>query len=358
MTASAQTTSHTPPLNASECAIILVNYQEPSDTLDCLAALQHLAHPPHCIIVVDNGSAPQHRQALQHGWEQLTATNHTSLLRMQNPVSLPQHTALDGNILLELPDNTGFSGGNNAALRLALQRTSCRAFWLLNNDTLPDRLALDTLCARLNTLPHAGLCGSTLLCTHPKNTLQCAAGGTFSRWTGASHHILESISLDAAMQASVTQIEQELEYIVGASLLLRREVLENAGCLPEEYFLYYEDVAFSLMARQKNYALAWAQDSLVCHKEGASSRSSSHATDSPQHATTPERSLLIDYLSLRNRAYCIRTFYPASLPILILSFAGVWLNRIRRGQITRTGLVIKALWHGLTGNMGKPSQNK
>lgn len=80
-------------------------------------------------------------------------------------------------LLLRLAQNSGFSGGNNAALRWLLGHTTagqCAAFWLLNNDTEPDPAALDALCARLNERPQAGLCGSTLLYAHAPHRVQAA----------------------------------------------------------------------------------------------------------------------------------------------------------------------------------------
>lgn len=332
-------------LTASHCAIILVHYNNPTDTLACLRMLYALPISPAYIVVVDNNSQPEVLRTLQEGW---------TMLCKQHELAPPVITlAAAGSVpapamLLILPDNTGFSGGNNAALRLLLAHTDCSALWLLNNDTEPAPAALDALCARLNERSEAGLCGSTLIYAHALQ-LQCAGGSTLSPFTGQTHFLHEGISVQDSLVPNVHSTEQAMGYITGASLLVRREVFESIGMLPEEYFLYYEDAAFCLAAKKAGFALAWAPQSIVYHKEGGSSGAKS---DRGQQA--PQRSRLVDYLSLRNRVYLMRTYHPWALPIVAVSYLGVILNRIRRGQADRILLVCKAFWHGVSGKMGKP----
>lgn len=181
-------------------------------------------------------------------------------------------------LLLRLAQNSGFSGGNNAALRWLLGHTTagqCAAFWLLNNDTEPDPAALDALCARLNERPQAGLCGSTLLYAHAPHRVQAAGGCVFSPLSGRTAFMAGgSATADLARLRS-----EEVEKRPG--LCGRRFAFGCGGTswsawglLPEEYFLYYEDLAFALNARRAGYALAWARHSLVRHKEGGSTGAS------------------------------------------------------------------------------------
>lgn len=136
-------------LSAENCAVILVNYNTSADTLAALTALANLRTLPSCLLVVDNGSRPGEAQKLEHGWRALCAarglparcsapgTRRTA----HCPDSLMPEAQPPAALLLRLAQNSGFSGGNNAALRWLLGHTTagqCAAFWLLNNDTEPD----------------------------------------------------------------------------------------------------------------------------------------------------------------------------------------------------------------------------
>lgn len=337
-------------LTPSQCAVVLVHYNNPDDTLACLRTLSYLTVPPPHIVVVDNGSLMETAQTLLQGWKALCQK-----LGLAQPHRIGGHSqcppcttgTLSQHIFLALPRNNGFSRGNNAALRLLLTRTNCKAFWLLNNDTEPMPCALDALCTRLNQKTEAGLCGSTLVYAHIAEHLQCAGGSTLSPLTGQTRFLHEHVLVKNILECNIHDTEQSMDYITGASLLVRREVFKKIGLLPEEYFLYYEDAAFCLAAKKAGFALAWAQQSIVYHKEGGSSGAKScRAT---QH---PQRSRFVDYLSLRNRVFLMRIYYPWAIPIVSLSYLGVIINRLRRGEADRISLICKAFWDGLWGKMG------
>lgn len=333
-------------LTAHQCAVVLVHYNNPQDTLACLHALYALRSLPAYVVIVDNNSQPETLHALQEGWKELCKQ-----YGLASPVTTSAAMSIvpAPAMLLLLPDNTGFSVGNNTALRLLLAHTDCTAFWLLNNDTKPEPNALDSLCERLNEYPQAGLCGSTLVYAHTPDQLQCAAGSSLSPLTGQTRFLHEGTSIKDSFVLNVQDTERAMGYITGASLLVPREIFESIGMLPEEYFLYYEDAAFCLAAKRAGFTLAWTPQSIVYHKEGGSSGAKS---DRIQQA--PQRSRFVDYLSLRNRVFLMRTYYPWALPIVALSYLGVAINRVRRGQTDRLALVCRAFWHGVSGKMGKP----
>jgi GT2 family glycosyltransferase len=331
-------------LSPATCAGILINYNGAARTLACVQALARLAVPPGRLAVVDNGSAQGEPERLLAGWTAMAqaADLPAPVLRKcgDPPVGAPA-------MLLTLPENQGFAAGNNAALRLLLTAPDCRAFWLLNNDTEPAPQALEALCARLNQRPDAGLCGSTLVLGHDPQRLQCAAGGAFSPWLAATRHLGQGA--DLAQLPDQAGVERGLDYINGASLLVRREVIERIGLLPEEYFLYCEDVDFCLRARRAGFGLAWAPDSVVLHHEGGSSGAKGKG-----HASPPQRSRLMDYLMVRNRFHLVRSFQPLALPTALATLPLLLANRIRRGQADRCGLLLRAVVHGLAGRQGKP----
>ncbi|GAB6037502.1 hypothetical protein JCM15519_20610 [Fundidesulfovibrio butyratiphilus] len=309
--------------------VILVNYRGARLTMACLDALSRLHVPPARVVVVDNGSRDESAALLsrESGAGRWTPR--------------PE--------ILALRDNLGFAAGNNAALRLLLADRSLRAFWLLNNDALPDPQALDALCRRMNRPDRPGACGSILLYEGTPRRIQCAGGGRVSRITGTTRSFLEGKVPSPDLPRACDAVEARLDYLCGASLLVRAEAAERTGPLDEAYFLYYEDVDWCLRMRARGVCFAVAPDSFVVHREGGTTGARSFAGDG-----VPVRPARIDYLSLRNRVRLVRRFFPAFAPCVAASFTGVLLKRIRQGQRDRLGLVVRALWDGLTGNMGPP----
>jgi GT2 family glycosyltransferase len=334
-------------LSASDCAVILVHYNNASDALDCLRALEALLEPPAYVLIVDNNSRSEELLALRKGWQALLASCGSPFEARQCGEEKPPPRAL-----LVLPENTGFAGGNNAALRLLLRHTDCGAFWLLNTDTEPKPAALEALRARLNEKITAGACGSTLVSMEDQKTVQTAGGHSFCFWTGRTASLLKDADIrmvQALTAPEVEATEARMRCVSGASCLVRREAVEAAGFLPEDYFLYYEDVAFSLNLSRENFALAWAKDSVVAHKEGGSTGATS---SSDKRGVV--RPAYVDYLSIRNRVAVIRRYCPWTLPVALACLAAVCISRALRGQKDRLGLIVMAAWDGLCGHMGRP----
>lgn len=326
-----------PLIHAGDCAVILVNYQNWQDTLACVQSISGLESPPKHIVIVENGSGND------------SAAQLSAHLAAQFPLCCIQEgsqpPALTSHILLCLHENNGFSAGNNAAMRLLLS-TTCRAFWLLNTDTLVTPSSLNALCTRLNERPDAACCGSTLIYQHDGVTVQCAGGTQFSPLLGTTTYIDGGKPCADVCAQPPEPVEARLGSLTGASLLVRREVVQTCGMMEEKYFLYYEDVEWCLRMRRRGWRLAWAPQSRVYHKEGGSSGAAS--------AQPSTRSLLVDYLSIRNRFFLLKTYFPRSLPLALLSLLAVFVNRIRRGQIRRILPLLRAAVAGLRGEMGKP----
>jgi GT2 family glycosyltransferase len=73
--------------------------------------------------------------------------------------------------------------------------------------------------------------------------------------------------LDIPLQS--TEIEQNMSYVIGAAMLVRREFIEQIGLMNEDYFLYFEEIDWATRGASQ-YKLGYAPKSVVYHKEGAS----------------------------------------------------------------------------------------
>jgi len=329
-------------LSLHSVACIIVNYNGLAKTLACLDALLTMSAPPRSICIVDNGSRPGESDALLRAWTELCWQR-----QLDAPVSCPPQAgvSLSGGLFLPLTENKGFAGGNNAALRMLLAASDCQAFWLLNNDTLPQPDALEALVRRMNQRPDAGMVGSTLIRAHD-GLLQTAAGITLNPLIGTTRYVLEGLPPAKLPECDVHAVESKLATITGASCLVRRAALEHVGLMDEGFFLYYEDVDWSLRFRKAGYALAWAKESVVVHEVGGSAPGG----DAPARAYAA----LVYYLSCRNRLRLMLTHYPLGLPTTLLSFVYVFFKRMLRGEPEKVLLVVKAACAALRNEQGAP----
>lgn len=292
-----------------ECvAVIIVNYRSPEYTLTCLSALSLFCNLPYKIVVVDNGSGDMSADKIFAGWHDLAVKNGHAV-----PVVCDSKTkVIADRMVLLLDKNYGFAGAINKAITILKQDVNCRAFWLLNNDSYPFENALDELCDRLNVRSDSGMASSLIVSMDDKKTVQCAGGGRISKYTGVTSDVRRGEALESFFKIVPELVESELSFLTGVSLLIKREVVDSVGLMESDYFLYYEDVDYSLRVVRSGYSLVFCPSSIVLHKEGGSSKAYSFG---------------VDYLCLLNRLKVMRKFFPQ---YLLLSIVRHFLSFIPR----------------------------
>lgn len=222
-------------------AMVILNYRGADDTLACLDAVQQLDPGPIRRIVIDNGS------------------DDDSVERLRG--------AAPGLELRCNPRNLGFGAGQNAVLTELLD-ADFDWIWLLNNDTRPRPDALGRMLAVAATDEHIGAVGARLLDAEPPHRLQAQGGGHVQWWRGSSREWSHD-----------REPTPELDYLTGASLLLRADALRQIGLFDERFFLYWEDVDLCLRLKQANWRLGLAPDAEVLHRQSASTGPGSAAKD-------------------------------------------------------------------------------
>jgi len=246
--------------------VVILNWNGKTDTLACLESLLESEGVEFRVVVCDNGSGDDSLAALASWGRQHFGSGFRQLGRAEVDVAAP--APHERFFLVDNAANLGFAGGNNVGLRWALRDAACRHVWLLNNDTVVAPDALSQVLARLTAHSDMGLCGSTLVYAHDRQTVQAWGGMAYSRWTGRTRH-LGAFSRLGQLPANPAAVEAEMACVVGASMLVRREWLETVGLLGEDYFLYYEEMDWAVRAAGR-FKLGWAPRSIVFHKEGAS----------------------------------------------------------------------------------------
>lgn len=326
----------TPELTGENVSLVIVTYQDVADTLKCLASVYAMRIKPRCVVVVENGSLPSTAEALFAGWKELAAARNE-----EEPVAI--HNWEEGaalpfrNVMLHIKHNNGYACGCNAGLRAAVSNGAIAAVWMLNNDIIVEHDTLEALCNKLNMRTDANMAVSIQVGMDNRDTLLCAGGGSFSFLTGVTRDIGKGLPLEEARQWPAERFEKYMDYACGASALLRRSSLDTVGFLEERYFLYYEDVEYSLRSQRNGFLFAVANNSVVYHKVGAA------AFRDPR----------IVVYATRNRLDCVRKYRPWALVFALLHIACGMVKDLLRGDRSAAILRvagIRAFFSGKWGN--------
>lgn len=318
--------------------VLLLNWNGWRDTLECLDSLFRMHYPHFRVVVCDNASSDESVERIA-AWADglLAAPAGASPARSAEEVAKPLPYALLDRaeaerggggedaplVLVQNGSNGGFAAGNNVGLRYALAR-GADYVWLLNNDTVVAPDTLGELVAAAEADPGAGMVGAKLLFYDEPETIQAAAGGKLTRWNGFT-------SLYGSGEEDRGDWDRPLEpdYVHGASLLVRAGVAREVGLMDERYFLYSEEVDWSVRTRRAGWRLGYAHRARVWHKEGRTARQ--------------DGGVGREYHSTRSRFILIWTHYPRLLPLaLAYSVYRTVLPKVVRRQPERARAAMRA----------------
>jgi N-acetylglucosaminyl-diphospho-decaprenol L-rhamnosyltransferase len=176
--------------------------------------------------------------------------------------------------LLRSPVNGGFSAGNNLAIRPALAGAAPpRYVLLLNPDTVVRPGAIETLWRFLEEHPRVGIAGSRL--EDEDGTQQHSRYRFPSLWSEVdgllSFGPVSRLLRKYAIAEEPAPVTEQVDWIAGASMMIRREVFAYVGLLDEGYFMYFEELDFCLHARAAGWPCWFVAESRILHWIGRSS---------------------------------------------------------------------------------------
>jgi GT2 family glycosyltransferase len=214
-------------------AIIVLNWNNKADTIECIKSLKGVRYPDFEAMVVDNGSTDGSEAAIRE--------------------------AFPGLCVIQTGANLGFARGNNVGIRDAMAR-GLDYVLLLNNDTVVDPDFLSEMIKAAESDPSIGIVGPRI-CYFDEPRRIWFAGGTVNYWTGRLEHVgFNDMDGEKYSRASDTQL------VTGCAMLIKREVLEKVGMLYEPMFLYFEDSDLCARASRAGYRLAYAPSARILHK--------------------------------------------------------------------------------------------
>ena len=247
-------------------SVITINFNGLKDTCELLDTLP-LEDTSLEVIVVDNASQQDEATVISQRY--------------------PQVTVIRSN------QNLGFAGGNN----LGIQAAHGKYLFFLNNDTILYRgerreergerkeergeRMLKALTECLESSPHIGMVCPKIRFAWGSQPIQYAGYTPLSRIT------LRNRSIGFGEEDHGQYDEPHpTPYAHGAAMMVKREIIEKVGMMPECYFLYYEELDWSLMFRRTGYNIWYEPACTIYHKESQS---------------TGQQSALRTYYITRNR---------------------------------------------------------
>ena len=233
-------------------SIITINYNGQKDTCELIGTLP-LEDKSIEVIVVDNASAQDEATIIEERYPQVK--------------------------IIRSKKNLGFAGGNNLGIKAA----QGKYLFFLNNDILLKPQASDfrPLIARLKSSPKIGIVCPKIKFSWGNQLIQ------FASYTPLSPITMRNKAIGCGeVDHGQFDTPHPTPYAHGAAMMIKREVIDKAGLMPECYFLYYEELDWSMMIRRAGYDIWYEPACTIFHKESQ---------------TTGQNSPLRTYYITRNR---------------------------------------------------------
>jgi N-acetylglucosaminyl-diphospho-decaprenol L-rhamnosyltransferase len=234
--------------------VVIVSYRVTDLTIDCLHSLDGVIGEVEGarVAVCENGTGGDAEERLrraiaENGWDAWAD-------------------------LTAISPNRGFTGGNNAVIRPALEGADPPEYvLLLNADTIVLEHALDSLVAFMDDHPNAGIAGSLLLSPdrEPQASPFRFPGVATELDLGLRLGIVSKLLSPWSLEMPKTPVPRRVDWVAGASMILRRAMLEEIGLLDEGLYTYFDDPDICLRAKRAGWETWYVPESRVIHLEGA-----------------------------------------------------------------------------------------
>lgn len=240
---------------ALDVATVIVSYKSAQLTIKCLRSIEPERTGAGLrvrVIVVDNasGDTPAIEEAIR-------ANDWTTWVS-----------------LISAPRNGGFAYGNNLGIQHAYQTGRPDYLYVLNPDTEVRPGAISALVRFLEAKPQVGIAGSSYECLDGRDwPIAFRFPTLISEFSyGLQTGVVSRLFKRWTVATPMTKIAQPIDWICGASMMIRAAVIDAIGGFDENYFLYFEETDFCYRARQAGFATWYVPESRVMHIMGQSTK--------------------------------------------------------------------------------------
>jgi hypothetical protein len=240
----------------AKTAVVLLNYNNVTDTTHCVNSLLALSEPVQ-IILVDNAST-------EKGIEEIAALS-------------PQIE------LIQSDANLGFGRGNNLGIRWALQHTDCDYIFVLNNDTTVEPDVVSQLESFMDSHKDIGVAAPRILMMETNDCLWY--GGGYIYWPKGS---ARAPGYRGPANSATAMEERDVSFASGCAMFIRRKVFEEIGGFDPRYFMYEEDVELCLRIQAANWKIRYLPSAVIWHRGQGSTRAGKQKFLSIQDPNNPK----------------------------------------------------------------------
>ena len=240
-----------------ELSIITINYNGLKDTLALIESIPF--NDKMEVIVVDNASENQEAEQISKRFP------HVKVIKSDR--------------------NLGFAGGNNLGIKASLGKY----LFLINNDTYFEDFNVQAVIDRLDSDPTIGIVCPKIKFAWSPQPIQFAGYTPLSKITIRN----QAIGFGEEDHGQY-ETAHPTPYAHGAAMLIKREALNKVGLMPECYFLYYEELDWSMMFKRAGYQIWYEPKCTIYHKESQA---------------TGQNSPLRTYYITRNRLRLVKRNY-------------------------------------------------
>ena len=293
-----------------QIALILLNWNTPRHTIDCILSIQQYCDAQlFDIIVVDNGSTDNSLALLQDRFPDL--------------------------IYIDNKENLGFAEGNNRGLVYSVANGYTYSL-IINTDTLVDEDIVTKLSKHLNLYTRAAAVQPAIYWLHNKTKLWNGEG-CFNAFLGKT---ISSTTLPNQNNITGYKIA---EWVTGCCMMIRNAALATNGGFNKRFFLYYEDVELSFRLRNAGYELHYLPSCKMYHEAGVSAK-----IEKKEGFLSP----VIHYYTSRNHTWFLRQYgKPLYYPVNFVYNGAYYLSLlayfILRGRFNKARCLLKGLNEGL-----------
>lgn len=237
--------------------VILVNYNNIDDTIDCIKSLKKSTHVDPYIIVVDNHSSDRDRiSELEKEFSEL-------------------------KVILN-DENLGFGKANNIGIEWAFKNLEFEYILLQNNDTIIQEDTLINLVKPFDTDPEIGITTGKIYYFEPSNIIWYGGGViNYNRgWPRITDFNTEATT-DGANKS------RYVSFISGCTMMFSRKCLQDLKGFDPDFFMYCEDLELCIRAQKSGYKLYYESDSVIFHKVQGSLKDSEHKNLAPKSSNLP-----------------------------------------------------------------------
>lgn len=329
------------PIPLPRLGVALCSFNSADVILDCLESLLASEGVALSIVVADNASTDGTVRLIRDWAEGRTPYAPPAdcpfsfrPVPRQGPLPL-DGTALAGSphsvLLVETGVNGGFAAGVNRALASLSDIPRLDQFWILNPDSMVPPGTAAAFAGAGGQEGGFSLMGGRVAYFETPDQIQID-GGTLNCWTG----VTGNRNLGAPTNGTPSVDPAGLAFITGASMVASRAFYEAAGPMPEDYFLYYEEVDWAL--RRGKLPLAYCAGGLVYHRAGT-------AIGSPTLGRPASPFSL--YFKHRGRLRFMRRHYPTKVATALLYSAAKAMQLLLKGYP-------REAWTVISGSLGLP----